>query len=313
MTRKKFFLLLGIGTFLFSGISCESSENIEAKSFFSKELLRDFGIGGLKAPTCDSNFSVIETDELNYCSFSATADYYWEYTKSVYYFLKYELNVENVYFLIDQAHINETNSREVTHYYLYKSDDMLDYVQERYFYNYPSEFYTTSFYYSLKKDTTNIYNVSLFQESVEQNDNKKRGIRMMLQKKNYYNVIQETDNKGIYELYSILNENEVTKININKENYKDYIDIKLTEKENKEQLKEIDVSIKTKENTYSNATFKFDFFDGEENVETEIIRQNGIKGSYAFYFPLDSEVHSSDVQISLYQEGDLYIYHKMIE
>lgn len=132
MKLRNVISLFGICSFLFSTVSsCEFDEYAGTNDFFSEKLLSEYGIPKLMAPNCEhdagkANFYV----DNYYCEFFGEKNYFWEYANEIFDYLKRETNLENIYFTIDEFNYSEQedSSIVVTYYYLYKSDDIFDYV-----------------------------------------------------------------------------------------------------------------------------------------------------------------------------------------
>lgn len=103
-------------------------------------------------------------------------------------------------------------------------------------------------------------------------------------------------------------------IRITNDNFFDYFNIDIEENivnsNPDNQAKGIDIRIQTKSRTYTNVAFKIEYFDGETNVLTKILQLNDYIESFQFYFDKDSNVDKNSVKISLYREGDVFLYYK---
>lgn len=309
MKLKKIILALGISTFLLSGVSCDSNDSSGRGNnrIFNQTLLDDYGIKDLKAPSLNREDLINNT--AYYCEFDWDSNYYWEYSQEVFNYLKNNQNIENTYFHLDDCYLDETNKRSMTYSYLYASDEFSDYITEGYIQDNGNEYPVIRIFYTVKNNPNYIYSINFLAETNGIFDNSKSNFWLTLHKEEFYHKCFENSERA-FVYYTILNDKNVTRAKITNENYNEYFNFNVSLRNEISDSKYIIVDINTKSKTFSNVTFKIDFFEENKIVSSKIVHFYGYSDTFKFSSEKGELVTKDDVKISLYQEGELFLYYK---
>ncbi len=284
------------------------------ESFIDEKILKEFGVDDLNPPKQTAQLS---WDNRYTCKVE-NEQYYFTYVEEVFSYLQTNEKIKDTYFMIDEKfyHINEFDT--YNNQLLYHSSDVYDYYS---FSSYTSGKSTPRehdfvIYYSLKDDQSNIYSISIEFEFTSfgffwDNYGIENNLTISLHKCNLIYLYGSTKvddlQYNIYKNYVILSDNNVQTINITEENYKEYFNINYSFNYNIEDKMSLEVEIKNNYKTFCNVSFQIIVkYNNEEYMK--VTRLNNSISWTEFIFALSDVSIDYNVEVSLYEEGNIYLY-----